>query len=78
VIRKTDLIGELESRFIREEGRLSYDQSIKLPTYVWNEGVRFGVLSPEEPLEGIEADIRIAHVLNSCSKNSCPGFLKEV
>jgi len=38
---------------------------------MWNHGVKLGVLPPKEPLEGIETDIKIARVLNSCLKSSC-------
>ena len=33
----------------------------------WREGVLLGVLPPADPLEGIEIDIRVARILNSCS-----------
>jgi hypothetical protein len=73
MIRNANMIKEFEARFMREEGRLTYEESLRLFTYMWNEGVRFGILPLKEPLEGIEVDIRIAKVLRSCSKNSCPG-----
>ena len=37
---------------------------------MWNEGLKFGVLPSKDPLEGIDVAIRIAKVLNSCSKKS--------
>ena len=36
---------------------------------MWEEGIKLGVLPPKKPLEGIETDIKIAAVLNSCLKN---------
>ena len=37
---------------------------------MWKEGVALGILPLDNPLEGIETDIRIASALNSCLKNS--------
>ncbi|HHT9106568.1 MAG TPA: hypothetical protein ACFYD7_11970 [Candidatus Wujingus californicus] len=70
MIKTPDLLKKLEDEFIRNEGRLNYRQSLKLFTDMWNEGVRLGILPPKDPLEGLEVDIKIAKVLNSCLKNS--------
>ena len=72
MIKNPELFREFEDRLTRDEGKLSFEQSIKLFTSLWNEGVKLGVLPPREPLEGIDVDIKIAKVLNSCSKSSCP------
>jgi len=37
---------------------------------LWQEGKELGVISGKDPLAGIEVDIRLAKVLNSCSKKS--------
>jgi hypothetical protein len=70
MIKNPDLLKKLENEFARNEGRLNYRQSLKLFTDMWNEGVRLGILPPKDPLEGLEVDIKIAKVLNSCLKNS--------
>ncbi|HHT9135615.1 MAG TPA: hypothetical protein ACFYEK_00050 [Candidatus Wunengus sp. YC60] len=70
MIKNPDLLKKFEDEFIRNDNRLDYSQSLKLFTDMWNEGRRLGVLPPKDPLEGIEVDIKIAKVLNSCSKNS--------
>lgn len=62
----------MEREFISKQ-RLSYKQSLQIFESMWNEGVQLGVLPPKEPSEGIEVDIKIAKVLNSCLKKSCPG-----
>lgn len=72
MIKNPELFKKFENSLTRDEGRLPFDQSIKLFTSMWNEGVRLGVLPPKEPLEGIEIDIKIAKVLNSCLKKSSP------
>ncbi len=70
MIKNPDLLKKLEDEFVRNEGRLNYRQSLKLFTDMWNEGVRLGRLPHKDPLEGLEVDIKIAKVLNSCLKNS--------
>lgn len=70
MIKNPDLLRKFEDDYARQEGRLNYSQSLRIFTDMWKEGVRLGVLPPKEPLEGIEVDIRIAKVLNSCLKNS--------
>ena len=73
MIHKPELISDLEKEFMKNEGKLTYEQSVRLFTHMWNEAVTLGVLPLKDPLEGIEVDIKIAKVLNSCSKKSCPG-----
>lgn len=70
MIKNPDLLKKLDDGFSLHEGRLSYYHSIKVFTDMWNEGVKLGVLPPKEPLEGIEVDIRVAKILNSCLKSS--------
>jgi hypothetical protein len=67
MIRDRKLLEEFEKREHREE-RLSHAQALRLFEAMWREAAALGVLPPEDPLEGIEADIRLARVLNSCSK----------
>ena len=72
MIKNPDLLKKIEDEFIRNEGRLNHSQALKLFSGMWIEGIRLGVLPPKDPLEGIEVDINIAKVLNSCLKNSSP------
>ena len=73
MIKDSKKLKTFEDNFIRNEGNLSYDQAVRIFTYMWNEAVSLGIFPPKEPLEGIEVDIKIARVLNSCLKNSSPG-----
>lgn len=73
MIRNPGVLKKFEDSFIRDEGKLPFDKSIKIFTSMWNEGVKLGILPPKDPLEGIEVDIRITKVLNSCLKKSSPG-----
>jgi hypothetical protein len=72
MIKNPKKFKKFQDNFIKDKGKLSFDQSIKLFTSMWNEGVKLGVLPPKDPLEGIEVDIKIAKELNSCLKKSSP------
>jgi len=72
MIRNPESFKKFEDDFHRNEKR-SFDQSMMIFTALWSEAVRLGVLPTEDPLEGIEVDIRIAKVLHSCSKKPSPG-----
>lgn len=49
--------------------RVSLPQAFAIVEGLWAEGVALGVLPPKDPMEGIETDIRIAAILNSCSRS---------
>lgn len=73
MIKNSGILRRLEDEFIRSEGRLAYSHSLQVFTEMWKEARRFGVLPPKDPLEGIDTDIRVARVLNSCLKRSSQG-----
>ena len=73
MIKDPALFKKFEDSFIRKKRKLPFDRSLKLFTSMWDEGLKLGVLPPKDPLEGIDVDIRIAKVLNSCSKKPFPG-----
>lgn len=65
-------VKELE-RFEREElkkERFTYKEALKIFEAMWQEGITLGVLPPKDPMEGIETDIRVASILNSCLNSS--------
>jgi len=70
MVKNAKLLQEFTNTLSRKEGPLPFHQALKLFTSMWQEGVSMGVLPPKKPLEGIETDIKIAGVLNSCLKNS--------
>jgi hypothetical protein len=70
MIKNSKLLKKLEEDFICNKGRLNYKKSIEVFTDMWNEGVRLGVLPLKDPLEGIDVDIKVARILNSCLKKS--------
>lgn len=72
MIKNPEVLKNLEDGFIKGQGKLSYEQSLKIFTAMWQEGQSLGILPPQNPLEGIEVGIRIAKVLNSCLKGFSP------
>lgn len=48
---------------------LTIEQALALVDAMWEEGTVLGVLPPNDPLEGIDLDIKLAKVLNSCLKS---------
>jgi hypothetical protein len=71
MLRESELLKTFENDFLKNAGRLSFEQASRLFAGMWEEGLRLGVLPPKSPLDGIDADIRMARILNSCLKNSC-------
>ncbi len=69
-MKRNDAFRKFSDRLSRQEGPLPLDRSYRILEGLWLEGVRLGVLPPCDPWEGIETDIRLAGILNSCSKKS--------
>jgi len=67
MIKNPRLLARFEDEETRKE-KLSYKEALKIFEAMWKEAVSLGVLPPKNPLEDIETDIRIAAILNSCSK----------
>ncbi len=53
-----------------EKEKLSYKTALKIFEALWKEAVTLNVLPSRDPLEGIDVDVRIARILNSCLKTS--------
>ncbi len=66
--RRHDLIRQLDDRFIVEHP-LAYPEALRMLEAMWQEGVQVGAL-PGDPWDGIETDLRLARVLNACSRHS--------
>ncbi len=63
---------KFEKDFLKNRGNLTHGQALRLFTAMWREACNLGILPAQDPLEGIDVDIRIAEVLDSCLKNSSP------
>lgn len=70
MIKNADLLRKLEDDFSRQEGCLPYNKSLKIFESMWEEAINLKIWPPEDPMEGIDVDIRIAEILNSCLKKS--------
>ena len=72
MIKNPTAFKEFENNFLKNRGHVTHEQALKLFTAMWEEARTLGILPARDPLEGIDVDIRIAKVLNSCLKNSLP------
>ncbi len=69
MIKDVKALQKLEDSVIRGS-KLSHSEALRLLEAMWREGITLGTLPPKDPLEGIEVDMRIARIVNSCSKKS--------
>jgi hypothetical protein len=63
MIKDTKLLAEFEENELRKE-KLDYASALRLFEAMWKEAMLLGVLPLNDPLEGIEVDIKIARILN--------------
>jgi hypothetical protein len=73
MIKNADILKKFEIDFIRRRPELSLKEKFSIMDGMWSEGINLGVIPSSEPLEGLDVDIRIAEVLNSCLKKSLSG-----
>jgi len=71
VIRDVAELQRFERGFSRAH-RLTHSQALAILDGLWAEGRALGVLPPADPLSGIEVDLRVARILNQCSKRFSP------
>lgn len=69
MIKDAEALKKFEDSIV-ERDKLSHAKALQLYESLWREGVALGVLPPKDPLEGIDVAMRIAKILNSCSKKS--------
>jgi hypothetical protein len=63
MIKDAKILSEFNDEQILGE-KLDYAAALRIFEGMWKEGLALGVLPPDDPLEGIEVDIRIAGRLN--------------
>ncbi len=68
MVKDARLLAKFEDEQLRKE-RLSYAQASKIFEAMWKEAMNLGILPSKNPLEGIEKDIELARILNSCSQS---------
>jgi hypothetical protein len=72
MVKDTEILRKYQNSFISGRGRLSYSQSRELFSGMWEEAVTLGVFPPVDPMAGIDVDIRIARILNTCLTKPSP------
>ncbi|OGP68684.1 MAG: hypothetical protein A2031_03770 [Deltaproteobacteria bacterium RBG_19FT_COMBO_43_11] len=70
MIKNGRLLKDFEDSFARQEGRIPSQKAFNIFSAMWQEAIILGVIPFKEPLAGIEVDINLARILNSCSKKS--------
>jgi hypothetical protein len=68
MILNPDIYRQFEDAYLRNRGPLPRSKALALVESLWEEAKSLGIFPLKDPLEGIDVDIRIARVLNSCSK----------
>ena len=63
MVKNSAYFEEFENEFIAGN-KLSIEQAFKLFEAMWEEAVSLGIFPADNPLEGIEVDLRIAGILN--------------
>lgn len=71
MIQDGQTLRRFEDDLLKRTPQLSFREALQLFEAMWKEGITLGVLPLSDPLDGIEADIDLARILN-CSKNSSP------
>ena len=66
----TNILRRFEDDSARKEGRIPFARAMKIFSSLWQEAKVLGIFPGKDPLAGIDVDIRLAKVLNSCSKKS--------
>jgi len=70
MFKKTDAFEQLECEYYRNQKSMSFEQALKIYTALWEHAQALNIIPLSDPLEGIEVDLRIARILNTCLKNS--------
>jgi hypothetical protein len=71
MVKNPERLEKFQNTLYKSEGPFPFIHSLKIFASMWDQAVKLGVLPPKDPMEGIETDIKIAGILNSCLKNSC-------
>lgn len=68
MIQASNLLNRFEQAQIKRE-RLTYAEALRLFESMWREARLLKIVPPQNLLEGIESDIRLARILNSNKKH---------
>ena len=70
MVRSTKRLIRFEAKLFRATRSLSLRKRIQIYRAMWEEVTKLGILRSKNPLAGIEKDIQLAKVLNSCLRKS--------
>lgn len=69
MIKHSVTLKKFEDNLAIKDGILPFEKAMQIFASLWTEAYNLGIFPLKEPLEGIETDIKIAKILNSCSSN---------
>ena len=69
MVKNSNILEKFERQEIKKS-KLSYSEALKIFEAMWEEAKNLGILPPKNPMEGIEVDIKLAKILNSCLRKS--------
>lgn len=68
MIKNETILKEYEKSLARKEGPLPPQKAFAIFAAMWQEAMALGIIPFKEPLAGIENDIKVAGMINSCLK----------
>ncbi|HOW56608.1 MAG TPA: hypothetical protein PKZ12_01295 [Smithellaceae bacterium] len=68
MIKNSHILKEFEDSLANKEGKISPEKAFSIFSAMWQEAKSLGIIPFKDPLAGIEVDIKVAGILNSCLK----------
>ncbi|MCK4595337.1 hypothetical protein KAT73_01030 [candidate division WOR-3 bacterium] len=68
MVKNSKILDELKHNEIKTQ-RLTYFRALEIFEAMWREALTLGVLPLKDFMEGVEVDIKVAKILNSCLNN---------
>ena len=68
MVKNPHLLEQLKRDILARE-EMSFKKALKIFEAMWEEAVHLKRLPPKAPLEGMERVLKIAQIVNSCSKD---------
>ncbi|HBJ74582.1 hypothetical protein KN63_08375 [Smithella sp. F21] len=69
MVKNSHVWREFEDAYARQEGPIPPEKAFRIFAAMWEEATRLGKIPFSDPMEGIETDVKIARILNSCLNN---------
>lgn len=69
MVKNSKILDELKHKEIKTQ-RLTYFRALEIFEAMWREALTLGALPLKDFMEGVEVDIKVAKILNSCLNNS--------